>query len=142
MGYDGPDGKRSAFLKAVQEYNNFGVATANPKLRVTEDAALELYALKVFLVLHSKVWGNFSLLGVCLARSKFDSTGSTQYLFDAAMGRSTNRDAWKQPTPELRLGCMSLCGKNLNGICICFAGSNQAWHGVIVFPFCSLPVLG
>ena len=48
MGYDGPDGKRSAFLKAVQEYNNFGVATANPKLRVTEDAALELYAMKVF----------------------------------------------------------------------------------------------
>ena len=76
MGYDGPDGKRSEFLKAVEEYNNYGVATANRKLQVTEDAALELYALKVSLVLQSKVSGSFSLLDICLARSKFDSIGS------------------------------------------------------------------
>ena len=54
LGYDGPDGKRSAFLKAVQEYNNYGAAVANPRLQITEDAALELFALRVSLVLHSK----------------------------------------------------------------------------------------
>lgn len=46
LGYDGPDGKRSAFLKAVQEYNNYGAAVANPRLQITEDAALELFALR------------------------------------------------------------------------------------------------
>ena len=45
--YSGDDGFRAAFLRGVDEYNNYGIALSNPQLRVGHEAALELYGFKV-----------------------------------------------------------------------------------------------
>jgi len=36
-----------AFLRGVDEYNNYGAALSNPQLQVGREAALELYGFKV-----------------------------------------------------------------------------------------------
>ena len=38
---------RSAFLRAIDEYNDFGAAVFSAKLRVDPTTALNLYGLKV-----------------------------------------------------------------------------------------------
>jgi hypothetical protein len=44
---DPADGFKLAFMDAIDEYNSFGFAATNPKYRVEQQAALELYGFKV-----------------------------------------------------------------------------------------------
>jgi len=40
------DGFKAAFMDAVAEYNSYGYASTNPKYRVDDQTALELYGFK------------------------------------------------------------------------------------------------
>ena len=40
------EGYKSAWMDTIAEYNNYGFAANNPKYRVDDDAALQLYSFK------------------------------------------------------------------------------------------------
>ena len=45
--YVGTDAFRNAFLRSIDEYNNYGVAATNTKYQMSHDTAVLLYGFKV-----------------------------------------------------------------------------------------------
>lgn len=99
--YSGGEGFRKAFLRSVEECNQFGVAASNAKYQVSHDAALQLYGFKV-----SELGSNLS----CWLGIWFDKTCPT-VLSSIYLGP--------------RLECVKLFGTRSNCIFTNFGGNSQ-----------------
>ena len=49
--YIGDEGYKQAFLDAIAEYNSYGISASNPKYRVDDQQALDLFGFKATLLI-------------------------------------------------------------------------------------------
>ena len=56
--YKGDEGYKQAFLDAIAEYNCYGISVSNPKYRVDDQQALDLYGFKAALLETLNCWLN------------------------------------------------------------------------------------